>query len=111
MKAETKPPSKVTKAKGSDTAESTANGSTADSPEKWYWLMKAEPESRFENGTDVRFSIDDLASRTEPEPWDGRSFISHSLAPLEARNSRCMISIEFFIPAGHLQVNWLCICY
>ncbi len=34
--------------------------------------MKAEPESRFENGTDVKFSIDDLASRTEPEPWDGK---------------------------------------
>ncbi|KAH9905599.1 DUF55-domain-containing protein [Xylariomycetidae sp. FL2044] len=39
--------------------------------EKSYWLMKAEPESRFENGVDVKFSIDDLASRTEPEPWDG----------------------------------------
>jgi hypothetical protein len=34
--------------------------------------MKAEPESRFEHGVDVRFSIDDLASRTEPEPWDGK---------------------------------------
>ncbi|EMR72812.1 putative thymocyte nuclear protein 1 protein [Eutypa lata UCREL1] len=79
VKAETKPPSKVTKAKGSDTAESTANGSTADSPEKWYWLMKAEPESRFENGTDVRFSIDDLASRTEPEPWDGiRNYVARN---------------------------------
>ncbi|KAI0397983.1 DUF55-domain-containing protein [Xylariaceae sp. FL0594] len=39
--------------------------------QRWYWLMKAEPESRFENGIDVRFSIDDLASKTEPEPWDG----------------------------------------
>ncbi|XXH02106.1 hypothetical protein Hte_008472 [Hypoxylon texense] len=37
-----------------------------------YWLMKAEPESRFERGVDVKFSIDDLASRTEPEPWDGK---------------------------------------
>jgi hypothetical protein len=34
--------------------------------------MKAEPESRFENGVDVKFSIDDLAAKTEPEPWDGR---------------------------------------
>lgn len=33
--------------------------------------MKAEPESRFENGVDVKFSIDDLAAATEPEPWDG----------------------------------------
>ena len=36
-----------------------------------YWLMKAEPESRIEKGHDVKFSIDDLASRTEPEGWDG----------------------------------------
>lgn len=33
--------------------------------------MKAEPESRFENGVDVKFSIDDLAAKSEPEPWDG----------------------------------------
>ncbi|KFH41581.1 Thymocyte nuclear protein-like protein [Hapsidospora chrysogenum ATCC 11550] len=38
---------------------------------QWYWLMKAEPESRFENGIDVRFSIDDLRACTEPEGWDG----------------------------------------
>ena len=36
-----------------------------------YWLMKAEPESRLEKGHDVKFSIDDLAAKTEPEPWDG----------------------------------------
>ncbi|EAQ90414.1 hypothetical protein CHGG_02349 [Chaetomium globosum CBS 148.51] len=34
-------------------------------------LLKAEPESRFENGVDVKFSIDDLAAKKEPEPWDG----------------------------------------
>lgn len=34
--------------------------------------MKAEPESRLENGVDVSFSIDDLAAKTEPEPWDGK---------------------------------------
>lgn len=33
--------------------------------------MKAEPESRLEKGVDVKFSIDDLASRSKPEPWDG----------------------------------------
>ncbi|UKZ58829.1 uncharacterized protein TrAtP1_000153 [Trichoderma atroviride] len=38
---------------------------------EWYWLMKAEPESRFENGIDVRFSIDDLRAREKPEGWDG----------------------------------------
>ncbi|TVY41526.1 Thymocyte nuclear protein [Lachnellula subtilissima] len=35
-----------------------------------YWLMKAEPESRFEKGKDIKFSIDDLAAKTKPEPWD-----------------------------------------
>lgn len=37
-----------------------------------YWLMKAEPESRIEKGVDVKFSIDDLATRPEPEGWDGQ---------------------------------------
>ncbi|KAI5818028.1 PUA-like domain-containing protein [Pyronema omphalodes] len=36
-----------------------------------FWLMKAEPETRIEKGKDIKFSIDDLASRTEPEGWDG----------------------------------------
>ncbi|KAL8762487.1 MAG: hypothetical protein Q9184_001522 [Pyrenodesmia sp. 2 TL-2023] len=36
-----------------------------------YWLMKAEPDSRFEKGKDVKFSIDDLKDATEPEAWDG----------------------------------------
>lgn len=43
----------------------------SENGERDYWLMKAEPESRFENGVDVKFSIDDLAAKTEPEPWDG----------------------------------------
>ncbi|KAG5760752.1 hypothetical protein H9Q72_011137 [Fusarium xylarioides] len=38
---------------------------------QWYWLMKAEPETRIENGVDVKFSIDDLKAKTEPEGWDG----------------------------------------
>lgn len=38
---------------------------------EWFWLMKAEPEPRFENGIDVSFSIDDLRAREVPEPWDG----------------------------------------
>jgi hypothetical protein len=33
--------------------------------------MKAEPESRMERGHDIKFSIDDLAAKTDPEPWDG----------------------------------------
>ncbi|KAL1892397.1 hypothetical protein Sste5346_007135 [Sporothrix stenoceras] len=42
-----------------------------DDAERDYWLLKAEPESRFENGVDVKFSIDDLRACKEPEPWDG----------------------------------------
>lgn len=33
--------------------------------------MKAEPETRIEKGQDIKFSIDDLAAKNEPEPWDG----------------------------------------
>ncbi|TGJ83828.1 hypothetical protein E0Z10_g4975 [Xylaria hypoxylon] len=52
---------------------------TSNPPDRWYWLMKAEPESRFENGVDVKFSIDDLASKTDPEPWDGiRSYAARN---------------------------------
>ena len=39
--------------------------------DRQFWLMKAEPESRIEKGQDVKFSIDDLMSKTEPEGWDG----------------------------------------
>ncbi|KAL9115335.1 MAG: hypothetical protein Q9227_000656 [Pyrenula ochraceoflavens] len=42
-----------------------------DENNRQYWLMKAEPESRIENGKDVKFSIDDLMNATEPEGWDG----------------------------------------
>lgn len=38
---------------------------------EWYWLLKAEPETRMENGHDVRFSIDDLRAKKKPEGWDG----------------------------------------
>ncbi|KAI1349773.1 PUA-like domain-containing protein [Xylaria sp. FL0043] len=60
----------ATKANSDDTA-TTKTTPQKPSDERWYWLMKAEPESRFENGVDVKFSIDDLAAKTEPEPWDG----------------------------------------
>jgi len=34
--------------------------------------MKSEPESRFEDGVDVKFGIDDLeASPDQTAPWDG----------------------------------------
>ncbi|KAF2743057.1 DUF55-domain-containing protein [Sporormia fimetaria CBS 119925] len=36
-----------------------------------YWLFKAEPLPRYENGINVAFSIDDLKACTKPEPWSG----------------------------------------
>lgn len=43
----------------------------ADGNQELYWLLKAEPLPRYENGVNVAFSIDDLAACTEPEPWSG----------------------------------------
>ncbi|TVY92996.1 Thymocyte nuclear protein [Lachnellula willkommii] len=61
--------------KSTKPAKSTKKASSAKidqaSTGRQYWLMKAEPESRFEKGKDIKFSIDDLAAKTEPEPWDG----------------------------------------
>lgn len=60
-----------------DTKESTSSSSATSATSasgRQYWLLKAEPESRFENGVDVKFSIDDLAAKTEPEPWDGMHY-------------------------------------
>ncbi|XP_023681888.1 thymocyte nuclear protein 1 isoform X2 [Paramormyrops kingsleyae] len=37
-----------------------------------HWLMKSEPESRFENGVDVKFGIEDLkALPNQTGCWDG----------------------------------------
>jgi hypothetical protein len=54
-------------------SKSTSTGSAHErgSDEECFWLMKAEPESRLEKGIEVKFSIDDLAATTKPEPWDG----------------------------------------
>ena len=41
--------------------------------------MKAEPESRLEKGHDIKFSIDDLAAKSEPEPWDGESIFPYNV--------------------------------
>ena len=62
------------KAEGNPTL---ANG--VDSPR--YWLMKAEPETRIEKGQDIKFSIDDLAAKKEPEPWDGNISIPQPSLP------------------------------
>ncbi|PSN73819.1 DUF55-domain-containing protein, partial [Corynespora cassiicola Philippines] len=43
----------------------------ADGHQEVFWLLKAEPLPRYENGVNVAFSIDDLRKCTEPEPWSG----------------------------------------
>ena len=67
---------------------------------KGYWLMKAEPESRFEGGIDMRFSIDDLRARTKPEGWDGirayAGMVSFSLLSLPALYLSTPINPSFF---------------
>lgn len=50
----------------SDTSNRDAQGN-----QQVFWLLKAEPLPRYENGVNVAFSIDDLAACTEPEPWSG----------------------------------------
>lgn len=71
-KAEANQPHKAT-SPNSTTAPPT------DSLSKWgltgnqevYWLFKAEPLPRYENGVNVAFSISDLRACTAPEPWSG----------------------------------------
>lgn len=73
--AGTVPPTKKTKTPVPKAAKdkTDANDGATDGAKtgRQYWLMKAEPETRYENGVDVSFSIDDLAAKKEPEPWDG----------------------------------------
>ncbi len=64
-------PSKSTKNSSDAPIKSASSNPPAPSSGRQYWLMKAEPESRLEKGHDIKFSIDDLAAKTQPEPWDG----------------------------------------
>ena len=71
------PTKKITKAHQDDWEDGMSKDIGDDEEERpipvtQYWLMKAEPESRIEKGMEVKFSIDDLASRKNPEPWDGK---------------------------------------
>ncbi|KAH6625841.1 PUA-like domain-containing protein [Boeremia exigua] len=66
-KAELKQP-KSSLAPAASTNESNRD---SDGHQEVYWLLKAEPLPRYENGINVAFSIDDLAACTKPEPWGG----------------------------------------
>lgn len=66
-----------TRATSEDPAIDSIPTTNPDAPKhdgQWFWLLKAEPETRIENGVDVKFSIDDLKNKTEPEGWDGMLF-------------------------------------
>lgn len=92
VKVEKKPPTK-------STAEPTAGEIKPNEVKdagRQYWLMKAEPESRIENGVDVKFSIDDLAAKKEPEPWDGM-FLILSCATYFKTDKTSMIGIRNFV--------------
>ncbi|XP_072313077.1 thymocyte nuclear protein 1 [Eucyclogobius newberryi] len=48
------------------------SGKQDTGPEYSHWLMKSEPESRIENGTDVKFGIEDLKALPDQSGcWDG----------------------------------------
>ena len=56
----------------SDGTTSKSESSSKPSPSHEYWLIKSEPESRFEKGIDVKFGLEDL--KKEPNQtafWDG----------------------------------------
>ncbi|XP_076591059.1 thymocyte nuclear protein 1 [Chaetodon auriga] len=49
-----------------------ASSDPAGPPQYHHWLMKSEPESRFENGIDMKFGIEDLkALPQQTSCWDG----------------------------------------
>ena len=63
----------VTKSPDPEDGEKKGQGDAMEAlPQKQYWLMKSEPESRMQKGVDVKFSIEDL--QNEPDQttcWDG----------------------------------------
>jgi predicted RNA-binding protein with PUA-like domain len=68
-----KPASTVAKPSNKTPPAAPASNSNRDSngDQEVFWLLKAEPLPRYENGVNVAFSIDDLKACTEPEPWSG----------------------------------------
>ncbi|OAL48201.1 DUF55-domain-containing protein, partial [Pyrenochaeta sp. DS3sAY3a] len=56
---------------GPPPAPSSPSNRDASGSQEVFWLLKAEPLPRYENGINVAFSIDDLAACTAPEPWSG----------------------------------------
>ncbi|XP_013867875.1 thymocyte nuclear protein 1 isoform X2 [Austrofundulus limnaeus] len=59
--------------KGAESSAAGSDGSESAGPPVYsHWLMKSEPESRFENGVDVKFGIEDLKALPDQTGcWDG----------------------------------------
>ena len=67
-------PSKVSKRKAvaKDSSESSSKKGVGAEPNYTHWLMKSEPESRFEKGVDMKFGIEDLIAMPDSTScWDG----------------------------------------
>ena len=70
-------PSRVGKIKTEEEAKAAGESSakklgSAESPELSHWLIKSEPESRLENGVEMKFGIDDLMAEPDSTAcWDG----------------------------------------
>ncbi|KAE8295139.1 Thymocyte nuclear protein 1 [Larimichthys crocea] len=59
-------------AKRKATEKTKESTESAAPPQYCHWLMKSEPESRFENGVDMKFGIKDLkAMPNQTSCWDG----------------------------------------
>nr|XP_060643674.1 thymocyte nuclear protein 1 [Anolis sagrei ordinatus] len=75
--AKSEPPKKrdaPNPAKGKTKLLASEKGDELEGSKKTYshWLMKSEPESRFEKGVDVKFGIEDLkAQPNQTACWDG----------------------------------------
>ncbi|KAK2847417.1 hypothetical protein Q5P01_010416 [Channa striata] len=55
-----------------ETGHNTESSMSPSSRQYCHWLMKSEPESRFESGVDVKFGIEDLkALPNKTSSWDG----------------------------------------
>lgn len=95
------PIAKMGKAKGKAANKALTNGADDEAIDaavasakpfaKSFWLMKAEQEDRLEptksgQVINTKFTIDDLRSKTVPEPWDGKIHLP------KARSSGLMIS-------------------
>lgn len=72
-KADTKTTTKATtKATGVKRATSKQQDKQEEQQQQQYFLMKSEPESRIQNGQEMKFSIDDLIKEPDSTThWDG----------------------------------------